>query len=1704
MKKTRELYILVFLLFFCSLPELNGQSVQLSHPPGEYNQSVLLEFKDTGETRFYYRFAGISPDHFVPCRFPLRLSALPGEERTYRIEISDRPVQDGNENLRVFEYHIDKRIPPEPEIEPKPGTYSGPLSLSFHTRKDAIFYSVDEHISEKPRTWQGEDIVLQPRIKPYRVSAYSRDSAGNLSRLVQWEYVVSTKPRESRYSFDILSPAEGVYRNPQFLYVKSTGLSDFVYTTDGRDPRRSGESFSGGTLLEDARGDLTLSVAGRLPDGTFTEVKTVKFSVREDRNHESLPGIPDSGVYREGQSLDFSANPVFYTFEERRPTGDDPSMEGVLTLMAPPGGVHYYGLRFFLQASGDKTAPHYRYFYVFDTRKPEAPSISVSGTAPYSEAPLISILASDQSRIHYTLDGSDPDAGSPLYSGPFTPPLSDTEGNLMIKAAVVSTEGISGPVSGRLIPYDLLPPDPPELTVGEQKRDGAVRIEAAAKGDALVVFESGDDESSTREISGISPVWSGEELHTPWGMNSRRFFRFASRDAAGNLSAPVQIRTEIHRLPPPVPSISLEGGTVRISGSGTLFYSLIEPEGNQQTAGTGQEEGKEEFSLYEESFELNGEAEQLKLYRIRAFAEDEWGNRSDIARSDLRIDKRLPELPGIMGLEDRRVYNDPVLNPEFRSEEDDLDVVYSLGTDSREPPDPDINSPRLQDLAIATEEGTEVYYQLKLLPVFPERGRTGRITTLRFVVDRKAPEIPEIFGIPESGISADDVVLSLGELPEDETAYILIGGESAPPGESDPLLYGDKYTGPRRISLQDGLERTFTIALSMIDAAGNRRDMEPSLHLRIDRLAPPEPASSGIPQGRISSTPLRVELRAPENAGIEYRLITGDDISREGMIPFVPYQDPLELSGTEGALTVFQLEYRSFDEAGNRSLKTPREVITIDRRPVLTPEEPLVDYNDFEGPVQISWAVPPGTRLFYRLEEGSDWRVYTSPLSLDRSPGGGTSSVQYYLETESGITTAVRTMRLKSPVGEGGSSLVRGVERGGVYPGRLVVEPVIPADKGFVRFELGINSEADELGPYSPLMEDEMVLNVPAGMERRFFLRAGLYPTRESRVPQAEEYLDFTIDRLGPGLPHLVEGGSGVSGLREKTIELEAGGNRILYSLDGDEPRREYTGTIKLDTRGEAGSSVIVRAVALDRVGNRSRDVEWTVLLDQDIIYVAESGNDLFEGTRLRPFRSLEKALERAVSLKMGTIYIAEGSYTVQRPLVVSGDLELIGGLDPEDWKPKGRSTIQSGEYFPQGREILAINSDCSIQGFLFSDPRGRAGLPMTVGKVDVRLRDIDTTAGSVFDYLLRQEGGVITITDTVIYRGGRRGILQSVGGSINIEGSTLTLTEDVSGDWTAVSMKGGSLTLQESTIRPGKGSRTASVNGEDAYIRLRGAELYSGSGSRSAVALQLVRGQVHITGGSIHAVGAQTPIAVRADSSRLEIRETQIILGGQNGNTALVLADSQMTMRHCNVSTEEKAGFSFMLRQRKGSSDLLNCTASLSARGEPVLIDLEGGRLSMVHSSLLVSSSRERPSGIISRSGAQLFMTNSIVSNSRGPSGTALRGEKNDAWSIRNCNFGDWARTAEYGGTPVPDPAALNSLDGDPLGGWIDGNIGEAPGDSFADEGYRLRENSACVDAGIESGTGLPDLEGQKRPNPAHGIRPFPDIGADEFYAAP
>ena len=293
-------------------------------------------------------------------------------------------------------------------------------------------------------------------------------------------------------------------------------------------------------------------------------------------------------------------------------------------------------------------------------------------------------------------------------------------------------------------------------------------------------------------------------------------------------------------------------------------------------------------------------------------------------------------------------------------------------------------------------------------------------------------------------------------------------------------------------------------------------------------------------------------------------------------------------------------------------------------------------------------------------------------------------------------------------------------------------------------------------------------------------------------------------------------------------------------------------------------------------------------------------------------------------------------------------------------------------------------------------------------------------------------------------------------------------------------------------------------MSAKGAYLVLRESELYSGQGTRRAVALLLESGEVKIENSSILTESSgETTIGIDAKGSRLSIVESSIELSGRNGASGFLLADSSLHMEHTDIRSRAIPGYLFLLQQKGGSSELLNCTASLTARAEPILFDLSGGRLTLLHSTMLISSRRGRPAGVHSRGGAQVYLTNSIISNIGEASGTALEGEERDAWSILNSNFGGWRSIATYGLLKAADAEELDLLDEDPFGGWLNGNRDEDADASFADELYRLREASVCVDGGVETGTALEDIDGEARPNPAHGIRPFPDIGADEFYAA-
>lgn len=68
------------------------------------------------------------------------------------------------------------------------------------------------------------------------------------------------------------------------------------------------------------------------------------------------------------------------------------------------------------------------------------------------------------------------------------------------------------------------------------------------------------------------------------------------------------------------------------------------------------------------------------------------------------------------------------------------------------------------------------------------------------------------------------------------------------------------------------------------------------------------------------------------------------------------------------------------------------------------------------------------------------------------------------------------------------------------------------------------------------------------------------------------------------------------------------------------------------------------------------------------VVYVSTAGSDSYSGTRLRPFRSIQKAIDTAVILGISKIKIANGTYTPGNGLNASGSGILIqySGLDIE------------------------------------------------------------------------------------------------------------------------------------------------------------------------------------------------------------------------------------------------------------------------------------------------------------------------------------------------------------------------------------------------------------------------------------------------------
>ena len=836
MRRSSPAALLLPLLFFAvhALPARADEPLlRLSLEPGLYNRDQVLRVsgRDPALRLGYAFFNRGAWGAWIPCREPLELPALPGEERDYRLKVAAFPAGAGTVPLeeRELAVRIDRRAPSPPDILPLPAA-GGPAGVenpelaAFRFRSpegEAVWFALDSGEPEAGRPWDGKVLEFALPSAPegdHFLRAWCRDQAGNRSAESFHRFTLIAAPPQ----LSIASPAPGRFANRQLLVVNSRNLAEVRYTLDGSDPLEHGQLYSGPVLLTET-GTLRLRVAGRPVSGGAAGGarplyrETIAHVVPEEP--ATLGCDAESGLRASGLQAGVSGTAgsrVRFSLSERTPTEADPVVEEPIALESVPLSRREYVLRLRAQDGEGRWGAEYRYFFVMDRVRPPAPLISWERSP---EGTLtVSLRGSEGTRLHYTLDGSQPGEGSPQYTAPLrleTPARRE----LLIRAVAFGPARQASGTAERRLVFDLQPPDPPQLRLlavdgggrpplplesgtGEPPVSGRpVLLAVKGPGEGRVIYEVSSSGTDPAPLTPSSPVLGADLLlAVPYGLHREFRLRVGSCDDSGNIADPAGVRTVVLDREPPAPPVldpppSGEGFDrplrVELAAGEPVRFELTRD-------GTLPPDPGPRSPLLARFLELEGRAGERVEYRVKFRLTDRAGNAGEVCGPySYPVDLRRPVLPPLSGPENggstnqREVGLVPGPSP-FR-------VAFTATEDGSEPPEPQASSPLLgPEVRFTGIPDGEKTIRLKLLPVSPGRNQQGSASAYRFTIDLDPPRTPQIEGF-EPG-SRYNLPVRAAAKSADPRDRLYVSSSSASWSLPDPVAQGSLYGANRSSS----------------------------------------------------------------------------------------------------------------------------------------------------------------------------------------------------------------------------------------------------------------------------------------------------------------------------------------------------------------------------------------------------------------------------------------------------------------------------------------------------------------------------------------------------------------------------------------------------------------------------------------------------------------------------------------------------------------------------------------------------------------------------------------------------------------------------------------------------------------------------------------------------------------------------------------
>jgi hypothetical protein len=448
---------------------------------------------------------------------------------------------------------------------------------------------------------------------------------------------------------------------------------------------------------------------------------------------------------------------------------------------------------------------------------------------------------------------------------------------------------------------------------------------------------------------------------------------------------------------------------------------------------------------------------------------------------------------------------------------------------------------------------------------------------------------------------------------------------------------------------------------------------------------------------------------------------------------------------------------------------------------------------------------------------------------------------------------------------------------------------------------------------------DTVVLDGGPGVDRPFTINVRGF-TSDGRALTEESSYTVRVDRQVPAAPRLqvtLEPRRPEAVLKEVVTDPHP--DEILQYRWSWTSYPEGSGQIDWQTLagvpavfespGGALTRLKVQAFLRDEAGNEGPVTEQTVLVDQNVVYVASGSRG--DGSRAAPLGTPAEAVDLARREGKAILFFTPGTFPVAKTLDLGG-LQVYGGLAPDGWELTAAP----------GRTLWSAQTPFSGTSFLESGDRpwslvrvDLSALAPTLDRVvlvrgaSVRVRDSAWTwasAGGGWD----QEAGGLSLTNvTATWTATpRSSFLDFRGGDVTAEGLTLSAAKNQGG--TLLSLQNAQGLFRNVVVVSKKSidyDAVWSVTG--GRITLDTARILAGDGAARAAAFILKDTQAVFWNADVALYGAQANTGFQATRGSLEVQKTSLsLLAGREFNQGVVTDHSDAVLRTLQLKVDSGA----------------------------------------------------------------------------------------------------------------------------------------------------------------------------------------------------